>query len=183
MANPQPEDGTVRISNALYDAILRQPLAAGELKTFLFVIRKTYGWRKKFDSISFSQIAKATGISRRQAMRSIESLQQYNMIVVTPTSPGKPKSIGIQKDFGKWKVVTPTSLVTPTSPTSDTHVTTTSDTHVTHNRQLTDTTNRHGGSLPKPTRKETQHHDRPQTAADRNAALFEHLKRHARGET
>ncbi|MFZ2445721.1 MAG: replication protein [Syntrophobacteraceae bacterium] len=64
MANPQPDEYT-QISNELLEAICRTNFNANEGRVFWFIVRKTYGFRKKSDWLTGPQFARGTGLDRR----------------------------------------------------------------------------------------------------------------------
>lgn len=78
--NPQLEDGYTKIANGLLEDILLADLNKEELKIIFAIIRKTYGWNKKADKISFSQFAEITGIDRRHISRIIKTLLDKGFI-------------------------------------------------------------------------------------------------------
>ncbi len=47
MANPQTDNGFTSIANELYEAILKAPLTARQLKVVLLIIRYTYGFKRR----------------------------------------------------------------------------------------------------------------------------------------
>jgi len=78
--NPQLEDGYTKIANDILEGILLADLNKEELKIVMAIIRKTYGWNKKTDKISFSQLATLTGIDRRHISRGVKSLLYRDFI-------------------------------------------------------------------------------------------------------
>lgn len=100
MSAPQLEDGYLRIANSLYDAILAYPFNSRTLKVVLSVIRKTYGYGKKEDDMSASQISELCGISRQHVTSALNELQHLNII---SKRIGKYGSVvGINKNFDTW---------------------------------------------------------------------------------
>ena len=91
MGNPQLEDGFIRISTELWDALCRIRINGEARQVLDFIIRKTYGWNKTKDNISFSQIELGTGINRRNSIRAIEKLLDMNII-------------GVEKDTSKGNI-------------------------------------------------------------------------------
>ncbi len=111
MANPQRENGHVRIANDLFDAMIRLPLSDSERRILLFVIRKTYGWSKKADYISLSQFMLGTNLSHRVICRSLNKLVTKKTLVKVCGKNGQTSKYMLQKDYEKW-VVTARTLVT-----------------------------------------------------------------------
>ena len=60
------DDGYTRIANELLEAVMAADLTARQLKVVMAVIRKTYGFGKKFDRVSNTQIAAMTGIHQER---------------------------------------------------------------------------------------------------------------------
>lgn len=101
-SSPQLEDGYVRIANELYDAILEKLSSYRHIKVVMAVIRKTYGYGKKEDDITISQLASLTGIHRNHVGATIKSLEQ--MRVINPVRAGQyGLVIGINKHHGQWQ--------------------------------------------------------------------------------
>src|SRR3990167_3165841 len=105
MANPQLENGYTRIANDILEPLVKIPLLGAELRVLLFIIRKTYGWGKIQDKISFTQFEKGTGISRQTINKTIKNLVAKGMIVKIYLPEG---NIGYTfiKDHEKWVVKT-----------------------------------------------------------------------------
>lgn len=100
MANPQIEDGHTRIANQLVEALAMVNLSAYESRVLWCIFRKTYGWNKKTDRISYSQFAQATRIDRRHIGRAILELKRRK--IITCSGEGYNLEYGIQKDFDTW---------------------------------------------------------------------------------
>ena len=99
---PQVEDGFVRIANELFDAILLKLNSYRHTKVALAIVRKTYGYRKKEDDITISQLAELTGIHRNHVGAALKALEQ--MRVINPVRAGRHGlMIGINKHFDQWQ--------------------------------------------------------------------------------
>ena len=101
MASPQLENGYVKISNEIWDALLKYNINGESRRILDFIIRKTYGFNKKWDIVSLSQFSKATGINRRNVQRCIKKLIQKKMVAVKQTLDGNI-SYCFNKDFDRW---------------------------------------------------------------------------------
>ena len=97
MANPQKEDGHVDIANEIIEALAKTHLSSYETQVIFAIFRKTYGWHKKEDWITNSQIAKMTGIAEAHISRTIKILLQKNIV------KKNGKRLGIQKDYEQWE--------------------------------------------------------------------------------
>lgn len=98
--NPQVEDGYTKIANELLDAIIRHDFSKRELKIVLFVLRKTYGWNKKADVMSLSQILSGTGIERTHAAKSINALTDNKVLLKQPHHNGQ--LLELNKKYKEW---------------------------------------------------------------------------------
>lgn len=100
MANPQPDHFT-RISNELLEQLAKVKICGESMQIFFVVLRKTYGYNKKEDIISFSQFSNHTNIDRSNCFRAIKRLEEMNLITVKRNSNSSTYSI--QKDYDLWK--------------------------------------------------------------------------------
>lgn len=96
MANPQLEDGHTRIANELLDKLIRLHLSPNQWQILFFVIRKTYGYRKKVDYISNTQIVHGTGIHKAHVSRAMSNLVGRKVLI------REGKLVGLQKDYESW---------------------------------------------------------------------------------
>jgi len=107
MANPQKEDGYTAIANEIMEALCRSSPGGSEGQVLWAIIRKTYGWHKKADRISISQLSEMTGVSRRMVIYAIKNLEAKNMITVNRSNEHGvcgTNSIAIQKNHEEWVV-------------------------------------------------------------------------------
>lgn len=98
MAGPQVEDGFTRIANELFEALLSADLSKREMKIVWYVVRMTYGFRRKLVELRNGDITKATGICKQNIGPTIAALVESNVLV------RQGSEIGIQKDYLKWAV-------------------------------------------------------------------------------
>ena len=97
MANPQKENGHVDIANEIVDSLAKTYLSSYESQTLWAIFRKTYGWHKKEDKITGSQLSKMTGISESHISRTLRRLASRNIII------RYGRRIAFQKDYDKWE--------------------------------------------------------------------------------
>jgi len=102
MADVQTENGHTQIANELLEAIYTVPLSDYEHRVFMFILRKTYGFKKKQDWISQKQISKELSIYKSHISRTIKKLRNKNMIINSVIK--NKKILGIQKDYEQWKL-------------------------------------------------------------------------------
>lgn len=105
MSNPQKENGYTAIANEILERLVNTPLLGSEFQVLLFIIRKTYGYRKKADRISLTQFEKGTGLSRPTVVKTLKNLMVRNMVVKIYLPDGKEGYTFI-KDHEKWVVKT-----------------------------------------------------------------------------
>jgi len=98
MSSPQVENGWVQLATELVDVVARMPLAGREFNVVIFIIRKTYGWKKNEDYISLSQFEHGTGIDRTSICRILKKLVKKNIIK-------KSQSVyALNKNYETWLV-------------------------------------------------------------------------------
>lgn len=102
MANPQTENGFVRIATAIMDRLCKMRIPGEARQVLDFVIRKTWGFNKKSDIISVSQFVEGTGLSRQHVYRARLKLEKMNLIRTQKGSTGMV-SYSFQKDYDQWK--------------------------------------------------------------------------------
>lgn len=79
-ASPQKENGYTAIANEIMEALIKYNLPGSETRCLFFILRKTYGYNKKTDSISLSQFMSATGLTRKAVARAIKNLVKKNIV-------------------------------------------------------------------------------------------------------
>jgi phage replication O-like protein O len=97
VAKPQPEEGTIRIANELFTAIVTAPFSKRELKLVLGWIRAGYGWRRTETNLSNTFLAQYTGIHLPDVGNTIKALLAKN---VFQEEKGK---VRFNKDYEQWR--------------------------------------------------------------------------------
>lgn len=106
----QLEDGYTRLANEIVEVMAKLKLSNYEARVLWAVWRKTYGWHKKEDWISFSQFREITGIEHDSHIsRSIKSLVEKKIL----TKLGK--SYKFNKSYLNWQVELPNQVSKVTS--------------------------------------------------------------------
>ena len=90
------DDGYTRIANELLEAVMAADLTARQLKVVLAVIRKTYGFGKKFDRITNTQISAMTGIHHTHVCKAKNEMIAMKIIVTNGLA------IGVNKVISDW---------------------------------------------------------------------------------
>ena len=101
---PQLENGYVKIANEIFDALCRTRIPGEERQILDTIIRKTWGFNKKSDSIPLTQFEAITGIDRKGVCRAINSLEEKGMISVKKAT-SNVTTYCINKICSKWSVV------------------------------------------------------------------------------
>ena len=111
MASPQKENGYTPIANELLDAFMRLNLSEHAWRIVICIIRHSYGWHQKTAYLTFTQIARATGLDVRLIPRTVKRLCTRGIIIRTGNA------YGLQKDYSQWQVssVEMSSVVMKTS--------------------------------------------------------------------
>lgn len=104
MANPQKENGYIAIANEIVDALCKSMPGYTEGQIIFSVIRKTYGWNKKEDQISISQIQSMTKKSRRMVIYALQNLEAKKFIHIQRNGLNQVNTISFNKNWEEWVV-------------------------------------------------------------------------------
>ena len=99
MASPQKEDGHVEIANEIIEILAMTYLSSYESQVLWAIFRKTYGWQKKEDWITNTQLSRMTNIKECHISRTMKKLIKRNMVIKNG------KKISFQKDYDKWEKI------------------------------------------------------------------------------
>lgn len=103
MASPQKENGYTAISNEIVEALAKTNLSPQESKVLWVIFRKTYGYGKKEDAISYSQFEEMTGMNRWNIGKILKRLLSKQIIGIIQMDNRKACKYAIQKDYDLWK--------------------------------------------------------------------------------
>lgn len=95
-----PKSNYTQIPNVFFDEIL-EGLNLAETKVLLAIMRKTFGWQKQIDRISYSQIVKMTGLSKVSISSGIKSLEKKDIIFVIRNGQECLYSVKVYSETGK----------------------------------------------------------------------------------
>jgi phage replication O-like protein O len=107
MADPQVEDGYTRLANEIIEALMRTNLSSYQGRILWAIWRKTYGYQKKQDWLSNSQLAEMTEIKAPHVSRTVSELITRNIV----TKAGN--KIAFNKDYTQWRELPKRVTVTP----------------------------------------------------------------------
>ncbi|SDX61769.1 replication protein [Salimicrobium album] len=105
MANPQVEEGYVKIANELLDEIPKYKFNGTQFKLIMIVWRYTYGFNRKSHSLSLSFISKLAGIDKSSVKKQLNQLIDSNVLYVAKEATfNQPRAIGFNKNFEEWSI-------------------------------------------------------------------------------
>ena len=96
MASPQKENGFTPIAHEIIEHLVRVKMSGTEWQYAMAIIRKTYGWGKKEDWITNSQIVAMTGLKKERVSEAKTKLLTRNIVTE------KRNKISFQKDWEQW---------------------------------------------------------------------------------
>lgn len=119
-----------QIPNAFVDEALDK-VSGNACKIYLLIVRKTRGWNKEADRISFAQIREATGIGSNTTVdNAINELIKFNLIKVISGNQKSSNQYRLNDDFSITKTV---KAVTETVKDNDKKTITETVTPITEN--------------------------------------------------
>lgn len=105
MANPQLEDGFMRVANGIVDNICKLSLNGTEQKVIWCVIRYTYGFNRKSHRLSASFISQWANCDISSVKRALRRLQKMNIIVcINSDKRGVTAELKFNKNPDQWKL-------------------------------------------------------------------------------
>ena len=108
MSSPQTENGYTKIANEIMEALARLNIGLGNAQILYAVLRKTYGWQKKQDAISLSQLSELTHMSKRNVIYCLQNLEAKKILNIR-RAKGRGhinliNTISFNKNYDKWVV-------------------------------------------------------------------------------
>ncbi len=101
MANPQKENGYTIIANEIIEALVKYRIPGEQMQCLLFILRKTYGYNKIWDTISNSQFVENTGIKKPNVCRAIKGLVDKKLVIKKDNK--RIPSYRFNKNYDIWK--------------------------------------------------------------------------------
>lgn len=83
MANPQKENGYTPIANEIMDKLAKSPIRSEVRRVIDFILRKTYGFNKKYDTIALSQFEAGTEMKRPNICKALKEALCKRIIIKT----------------------------------------------------------------------------------------------------
>jgi len=104
MANPQVENGHVKIANELYEAIYSTNFNATQFKIIMCIIRYTYGFNRKSHNLLVSFISKAINISKRYVSDELNKLIKAKVILIDKDyTVTESRKLKLNKNYTEWE--------------------------------------------------------------------------------
>jgi len=85
------------------------------MQCLLFILRKTYGWKKKEDQISLTQFQEATNLKRSHVCRALKNLSDKK-IISTKKGTSKATTYRFNKRYSSWLSSPKKGTTTKSSP-------------------------------------------------------------------
>lgn len=98
MVNHSREEGFTKIPNKILEALSYTKLTVYEYRVLLFIMRKTYGWKKETDWIALSHFNEGTGILKPNVSRTLKKLERRFIII-----RDNRRHVGLQKNINMWR--------------------------------------------------------------------------------
>lgn len=110
MASPQTENGYTTIANELLEAIYRHQFSANGFRLVAWIIRQTYGWKKKaVNGFSYRRAATDMKMSVSSVHLALQVLIEHKVLV-----RDEHAKLKLNKDYEAWEAFSP--LNTPVQP-------------------------------------------------------------------
>ena len=107
VANPQLENGYTRLANSILEALYQAAprLSGTEVAAILFIVRSTYGWKRKEVDISIMCLAQELGVTKKQAKYVLDELINRHKILIqiNPPKGTLPRRVAFNKDYDSWR--------------------------------------------------------------------------------
>ncbi|GGB41459.1 hypothetical protein GCM10011409_18740 [Lentibacillus populi] len=100
MANPQVEQGYIRISNELWDEILRRDFSKRQQKIILFIWRLSYGTGQKDCKIDKFNMLELAGMYKTDVKKELKFLRECNVL----DWEEKTMVFSINKNYKMWQI-------------------------------------------------------------------------------
>ncbi len=104
MANPQLEKGYVRISTELLKAIYYHITNPTHLRLVLFVVRFTYGYRRKEFDTHTKSIGTTLRLSTEYCQDMIHDISDKCRVLNANWKSNSLVTLSINKDYDKWRI-------------------------------------------------------------------------------
>lgn len=98
MANPQKENGHIRIANELFDQFVIRDFSMKQLKIIMLILRLSYGFSKKEAFITKQYLFELSGIYKCDVAKELKHLSQNNVIIWDKDN----NVFSLNKNYDQW---------------------------------------------------------------------------------
>ena len=106
MENEDKKGCYTKIPNGVMEVLSRIKLTSYETRILICIMRKTFGWGKDEDTVSYTQFENATGIARRHIGRALLSLEDKKIIKISRQGPVNSYSVNSKVEDWQWGAIT-----------------------------------------------------------------------------
>jgi phage replication O-like protein O len=96
MANPQKENGYIKIADEIMEEFCRFRIPGSIRQIIDCILRKTYGWQKKEDWISHSQLVQMTGMKKGNVSRELSKAITHRLVIIIDNK------LKFNKNYEEW---------------------------------------------------------------------------------
>ncbi|WP_339248110.1 replication protein [Paenibacillus sp. FSL R10-2796] len=100
MANPQPENGFVKLANEIWNEIIRRDFSKRQKDIILFIWRLSYGCQKKTASIPLLKYFELCGVGYQNIRKELDHLSNCRVIVWNKNN----NIFAVNKDYEQWQI-------------------------------------------------------------------------------
>lgn len=100
MANPQPEDGYVKLANEIWNEIIRRDFSKRQKDIILFIWRLSYGCQRKTALIPLLKDFELCGIGQQNIRKELTLLKECKVINWDQTK----NLFAVNKDYDQWQI-------------------------------------------------------------------------------
>lgn len=97
------DESYTRIPNQFLEALYSKDIEFTKLQMRIihYIMRKTFGWNKKYDDISVNRMAVDIGKKRRNVQNAVRDLEAMGIITVTKAGSGRVSEFSFN-DIENW---------------------------------------------------------------------------------
>lgn len=106
---PDLDNGYTRIANELLEALCRAPVTGAEMRTLFAVVRLTYGWHRRANTVRAADVARMTNLHLQTVHAALRELTARGFLHSGGGGPGRARKIGLNKRYKQWQPREPTT--------------------------------------------------------------------------
>jgi phage replication O-like protein O len=102
MASPQAENGHTDLNHENLERLYSLDLSGSEFRIILYIIRRTWGWKKKDCVVKTSTMVTETKLSKKSVCEAVNKLVTKRLLITD--KDGRKVTYKFNKDYDEWKV-------------------------------------------------------------------------------